>query len=321
MNRDSSLKYVDDFLLIGRPGTDECVKQIPTMDSTTDDLGVPLAGDKRRGPATVMKFLGIILDSVAQTLSLPHSRLREIINTLKAWSKRTTFTLRDLQQLHGVLSFASKCIPASRLFTRRLVQELRMKFTGSRPVTKSMQLDIQWWLTFLPKWNGTASFLQPNWDHPEVMQLYTDASRTHGFGAFYNGRWFNGRWPTWIQRVKAPIEYLEMIPILLVLLVWGREFRCRKVRFHCDNEGATFAWENYRSSNPVVLDLMRRMVAVAAEHNFTLTLKHIRGVNNSTADALSRFQMQRFRSLAPSSAPQPCLYPDIWNSLHRSYRN
>ena len=53
------------------------------------------------------------------------------------------------------------------------------------------------------------------------------------------------------------------------------------------------------SNNTGVLDLMRRILAAAARGNFTVTLKHIAGVDNSIADALSRFQEDRFRRLAP----------------------
>jgi hypothetical protein len=90
--------------------------------------------------------------------------------------------------------------------------------------------------------------------------------------------------------------------------------------FHCDNEGATHAWEKLGSVNIEVLDLMRRMMAVAAEHNFTVTLKHIKGADNSIADAPSRFQGRRFRRLAPHASPTPVGMPDIFEDLQQTYR-
>ena len=111
-----------------------------------------------------------------------------------------------------------------------------------------------------------------------------------------------------------------MVPILLAVIVWGEKLFKKKVMFHCDNEGATMAWENLGSNNTGVLDLMRRILAAAARGNFTVTLKHIAGVDNSIADALSRFQEDRFRRLAPLARRNPTCFPDIFSQLRESYK-
>ena len=103
--------------------------------------------------------------------------------------------------------------------------------------------------------------------------------------------------------------HLEMILILLALMAWGQKLRRKRIIFHCDNEGATFAWENLGSSNDGVLDLMRRMTTEAARGNFALTIKHVRGVDSGIADALSRFQEPRFRKLAPTAQRNPVPLP------------
>jgi hypothetical protein len=54
---------------------------------------------------------------------------------------------------------------------------------------------------------------------------------------------------------------------------------------------------------------MRRLVVVAATNSFSFTAKHIPGSSNDIADALSRFQFQRFRSLAPGAAAHPFSLP------------
>ena len=119
---------------------------------------------------------------------------------------------------------------------------------------------------------------------------------------------------------RPAIEYLEMVPILLSVIVWGKKLFGKRVMFHCDNQGATLAWENLGSSNTGVLDLMRRTLAVAAKGNFTITLKHIAGFDNSIADALSRFQEQRFRRLAPNASITPVTFPDLFQELHRTFK-
>ena len=58
-----------------------------------------------------------------------------------------------------------------------------------------------------------------------------------------------------------------------------------------------------------IMKLMRRLTWCAAKGNFVITAKHIPGIHNDIADALSRFQMSRFRELAPGAALMPCPCP------------
>ena len=50
------------------------------------------------------------------------------------------------------------------------------------------------------------------------------------------------------------------------------------------------------------MKLVRYFVLVCLRDNVAIKAKHIPGVQNNIADALSRSQMARFRHLAPSAA-------------------
>lgn len=51
---------------------------------------------------------------------------------------------------------------------------------------------------------------------------------------------------------------------------------------------------------------------------FTLTAKHVPGVKNGIADSLSRFQMSRFRLLAPDASRAPCPIPTFWRKFNHA---
>ena len=51
------------------------------------------------------------------------------------------------------------------------------------------------------------------------------------------------------------------------------------------------------------MDLLRPITLFTLQHNFTLTAVHLAGLQNGVADSLSRFQMERFRELAPEASP------------------
>ena len=57
------------------------------------------------------------------------------------------------------------------------------------------------------------------------------------------------------------------------------------------------------------MSLLRFTLKVAARNNFILPIRHIAGVENDIADALSRGELERFRRLAPHAATAPCQVP------------
>ena len=61
------------------------------------------------------------------------------------------------------------------------------------------------------------------------------------------------------------------------------------------------------------MDLVRPLVLRCMELNTEIKAKHIKGIDNSIADAISRYNMQAFRNLAPHADPHPTLIPPfLW---------
>ncbi|OWA54933.1 hypothetical protein BV898_19320 [Hypsibius exemplaris] len=288
------------------------------MIDTCDSLGVPIAHDKTDGPSTRLPFLGILLDSVAQTISLPSGKHAEIVAVISAWLHRTSCSHTELQSLIGTLSWAAKCIPSGRLYIRRMIHLLMAHKAqrGCIPLSRDFFLDLRWWETFLPLWNGSCSFISPKWTASSVLHLFTDASSTLGCGAFYDGRWFNVQWPPWLVMAKFSIEFLEIIPIYLSCLVWKDHFTNARISFECDNLGVVNAWNKLGSSSRAILHMIRLITSVAAFSNFTIRIVHIPGALNTIADALSRFQLDRFRLSAPFADLQPTPVPPFFDDLY-----
>ncbi|GAU99940.1 hypothetical protein RvY_10871 [Ramazzottius varieornatus] len=109
------LHYVDDFLISGH---DECGRVINEMRRICEEFGVSLATEKAEGPSTVLVFLGIQLDSVAQTLSLPQPEIHEITQLIATWSDASSISRTELQSLIGKLQFAAKCLYTDASATR-----------------------------------------------------------------------------------------------------------------------------------------------------------------------------------------------------------
>lgn len=111
--------YVDDSFLANR--TEElCARDLARAKAGMDELGTPAADDKTEGPATVLTYLGIRIDSVAMSISLDATKLASIREVLHQWLLRSTCSLRQLQSLVGTLHWAAYVVRHGRTFLQCL---------------------------------------------------------------------------------------------------------------------------------------------------------------------------------------------------------
>ena len=301
--------YLDDFMCVSPPSFNvplsSAALQKATLLQVFDNLGVPVAtGDgKVVGPTTCMTVLGIEVDSTEQVMRLPADKLTQLLSSLAEWSRRESCSKRELLSLIGVLSFAAKVVPPGRTFIRRLI-DLSCSVKSLSTVIQldqEAQRDIAWWLKFSSSWNGRSLFHDLEWTKSPDLELFTDASDL-GFGGYFRGRWFFGAWP---DAELDSIMVREMVPIALACALWGDSWQGKRLLFHCDNSAVVSAWQSGTCRNAKAMSLIRFMLAKAAMCNFILYIRHIAGIDNSIADALSRLQVLRFRRLAPEANCQP----------------
>ena len=311
--------YLDDFVGVGPPShnivTSIAAIQKATLLQVFHDLGIPVAEglDKNVGPATVVTVLGIEIDTDAQEIRLPEEKFTTLLSTLATWLTRHSCTKRELLSLIGSLSFAAKVVPPGRTFVRRLIDRSTSvaKLSDTIIIDTDTKEDILWWHDFAVAWHGRSLFLDTEWLKSPDAQLFTDASGI-GYGAFYQGHWFLGEWPT---EFNAPdlqnIMVRELVPIALACWAWGSCWRQKKIVFHCDNQAAVDAWAKGSCRNSRAMAVIRSILAAAARHNFVVYLRHIAGICNDIADSLSRLQVEQFRNLAPGAdqSPWPHLSP------------
>ena len=90
------IHYLDDFFLAAPPHSFCCQHDLDTFLQVASKLGVPVAMEKVEGPLTAVSYLGLILDSVKQEISLPPDKLAELMHELDRWSTRHKATKREL---------------------------------------------------------------------------------------------------------------------------------------------------------------------------------------------------------------------------------
>ena len=112
------------------------------------------------------------------------------------------------------------------------------------------------------------------------LELFTDAAKGIGMGAYFQGEWTYMRWPPEIHDLDLLITFLELYPIVIAVVAVINKQTSKCTRMMC---------------------LVRMLVLDCLKLNIVFKAKHIPGVDNDLADALSRLQVQRFRQLAPNA--------------------
>ena len=99
------------------------------------------------------------------------------------------------------------------------------------------------------------------------------------------------------------IAWQQRVAIVVACHLCWASFASKSIIYYCDNESVVHIVNSKRSRIPRIMDLMRHLkTLLTLEHKFYLKIMHIEGKKNEIADGLSRFQMERFRSLAPRSS-------------------
>ena len=202
----------------------------------------------------------------------------------------------------GFLFFCCKVVVPGRAFLRRLIDKTKgVKELHHRiKLNKECKLDMQAWHYFVKTFNGRSFFLDEHWNDSHTLQLFTDSSKSLGFGAVFGINWFYGEWPDKWKTYN--IVVLELFPIVLSIDVWGSQLRNKQIYINTDNEALVYILNKQSSPDRLTMILIRRLVLLLLKFNIHLRAKHIAGVKNVLADALSRLQVAKFKKLASSQS-------------------
>ena len=153
----------DDFLVLGKPGSEERTWNLSALVKWAEWLSFPLALEKIKGPLTAHTFLGVEIDTSALVLRLPDEKLVILRSLIASWRDRRWCLKSELQSLVGKLQHAYKVVRPGRSFLRQIFELLggvhhdhhHVKLNGGK------RSDLAWWDLFLESRNG-VSMLHPS---------------------------------------------------------------------------------------------------------------------------------------------------------------
>ena len=270
------------------------------MLDTCHDLGFAVNPRKVVPPTTQLEFLGITLDTFMMEMRISDERLDDVMSELSKWQSRKSCTKRELLSLIGKLNFVSRVVKPGRTFVRRMI-ELSKKIKHLHykvKLNKQFQKDIQWWLQYLPDWNGKCMI--PN--TAEYHHLYTDAIDI-GFGGYCEGDWFAEEYTSTDERKDKSINWREIEAVAVAAATWGHQWQGKRVIFHCDNDCIVQVVNSGTCRSPEIMDLVRTLFFISARHEFSIHCQYINTNDNVLADALSRMDFARFHRECLHASP------------------
>lgn len=307
--------YLDDYIFGGSANTNNCSILLDTFFEVSKELGVPIADNKTVRPTTILVFLGLEINTILMKVKIPKDKLSKLQELIVSMLNRNKVQLKILESMIGLMSFCARAIPSARAFLRRLYDFLAyMKLKVHKPyhlvkITSDVRSDVLVWLEFLQNFNGDCYIPDNLWLDSDTIHLYTDASGNKNLGcaAYFAGKFTQFRWPLSFagSSIMRDITLLELIPIILALLTWPRQFENKKLMLKIDNQSLVNIVNMRTSKSKSVMKLIRPLVLLTMCNNTQFRAFHLPGAKNQISDSLSRFQMNRFRALAPNAEQHP----------------
>lgn len=215
-----------------------------------------------------------------------------------------TMSKRGLLSLLVHLNFAMKVIPQGHSFVSRLLDLAK----SVRNLHDHVKLDygcrseLRFWSYLCDNWNGISFFYNEEQETSAAMSLNTDAAPSVGFGGIFKNQWFAESWLDELLSLPTnvlSIALMELYPIIIACLLWGKHWSKKQIMEFCDNEATVNIINKGRSSVSLINRFVRRLTWSSVQGNFILRVVHNPGLENKIADSLSRFDFQRFRQLRP----------------------
>ena len=118
MNRTGkpNVNYLDDFLFVSFLKA-WCDEQIRVFIKTCEEIGFPVKFEKTEWGTQVIIFLGLLINTLTQTVSVPVEKLEKAKSLISQVLNRKKITVKELQQLCGHLNFICRAIVPGRAFT------------------------------------------------------------------------------------------------------------------------------------------------------------------------------------------------------------
>ena len=322
------IRYLDDFFLVAAT-SEEMARHLQLAQAAIRQFGLVVNPDKTEGPAQSLAFLGVQLDSVAQTVSCTPQRVGELTALLRSLLRQRVITRAHAASLIGKLSFAAQVLPGARPFMRRMLDALhrcksRRHSTPIR-IDPGFRDDLRFWAQQLHHWNGRQQWRS---SRAAPFVFASDAS-LRGFGFYLEsaptlpastvdsaawpqhlrvGATFSGTYApehAHLHHSHTQIAWCELLAVVACASTYGPLLHGQSLLFHVDNSTDVHIINRQATRSKVLAGLLRQLYSVALQYNLSIHARHRAGADNVLADFLSRPELHKNSHVTRWAATHP----------------
>ena len=141
------LHYLDDYIIMGPPGSQEYAANIAGFLEMCRRPGVPIAAEECEGPITKITYLGIEFDTKSMELHLPDGKLQRVKAMIMEWLSCKAGRRRKMESLVWLLQHTAKVVHPGRRFVRRIIALMTLAQERDHFIRLNAEIhsDLQWW--------------------------------------------------------------------------------------------------------------------------------------------------------------------------------
>lgn len=280
------LNYIDDLAGVASSAT-VARQGFDFLRDLMKELGVVESEHKAIFPCTQMIWIGIEFDSILMQMRMPQHKIEETLALCRSWRTKAHATRSQLQKLLGKIFHIAQCCRPARLFVSRMLDTLRAApLHGQAALDAEFKKDIEWFLSFLPMYNG-IHLMQPE---PADITLEVDSCLS-GCGGICGTQYYHTTFPDFILDRDLHISQLEMLNVAVAVKLWASTWTNHRVIIYCDNSAAIAVLQSGRGRDHFLLACARQVWYYAARYDCQIEPRHKPGVEMETADSLSRYHL------------------------------
>jgi hypothetical protein len=315
--------YLDDVLIMAS-SKDLVLQHLHLVIGLFTSLGFLVNAEKSVFlPSQEIEFLGVIIDSVSLSFSLPPGKVVKVTHMCEKALRADKISLRHLASIMGHFSWAIPTVAFAQAHYRNLqrlyISESHVaKGNLNRLVSLSAtaRSDLVWWVNNLESSNGKG--IIPN--EPDII-IFSDASLS-GWGACSDGVTARGPWT--LDEQARHINELELLAALYALQIFSFHSSDVSIHLFLDNSTAVSYINKCGGTHSKSLcDLATFLIHWCESRNIQLLAFHLPGSLNFIADRESRTSMdssdwmldrQVFLSIRSLWELEIDLFANAWNA-------
>ena len=263
-------------------------------------------------PSTYIKILGVIVNSISITVSLPKTKERKILEVLTlTLRKKFIITARELAKIIGKLLSSTIVCPLGTLHYRSLekakLRALRLNgwdWNCHCKLDEDCYSELKWWLSNLP--NTAAPIHRPN-PHPMV---FSDACST-GWGGYFQGQYAQGHFLE--GELPLSINIKETLAIYYTSRSFLHQLKGNHILLQSDNTTAiSYVHKMGGMQSEFHTKIVTDLWCWAVSNDCWLSISHVAGINNIDTDLVSCVLNERTEwQLLPSIFKEICVHYDV----------